>query len=471
MAQYNLRLVVYEGEQFLDVLPQPLKIDASFPLNDTPALQFTYSGVDDVRGAELLDRLIPEQLDVALEVNWGNGWVEPRGGRFIVMNRGDDTADPTRAYEFIGVGVCEDLSGVTILDTSLFNNEGRLVFTEATPGQILDTYHNHGTAEGMLNFLTNDFTPSQTSAQDEVEPWNETITWEVERSASYRQILDALVAYGMINWTTEGNKLRVFNDSADGYPSEWGGMQRDLTNEADPVELVLGRECVDGPQRFDRRNLATDALILSDNNSSFVRSNSNAFIRRGRRIIAYNQGGIANSGAAAVIGDKLLQQAESTREELTRSLDFTVARWLPFRNYRPGDWVYGPGKTRQKIEKLRVAQITLTADQRGVASGSVVLHDRLLERSVAMQKQLTAIQAGAQIGTGGGGTKPAPKGRKPAKPGGGTTSPTVTGEAYIDASGHPRAVINISWPAVNSGVDGQAIDIDHYEVRIRRRRD
>src|SRR5690606_29976552 len=100
MAQYDLRLVVYEGDEFLDVLPQPAKISAAFPMNDTPALQFSYSGVDDIRGAELLNRLINEQLDVALEINWGNGWIEPRGGRFIVTNEEDDTADPARMYNF-----------------------------------------------------------------------------------------------------------------------------------------------------------------------------------------------------------------------------------------------------------------------------------------------------------------------------------------------------------------------------------
>src|SRR5690606_19509769 len=139
--------------------------------------------------------------------------------------------------------------------------------------------------------------------------------------------------------------------------------------------------------------------------------------------------------------------------------------------YRPGDWVFGPSKSRQKIERLRVAQITLQQDQRGNVTGSVVLHDRLLERSVALQKQLTAVSGGATVGTGGSGSKPAPKGRKPARPGGSTTRPTVTGAAYTDKSGTPRAVITIVWPPVNSGVDGQAIDIDHYEVRLRKRKD
>src|SRR5690606_7599342 len=179
MAQYDLRLVVYEGDEFLDVLPQPANISAAFPMNDTPAAQFSYAGVADIRGAELLNRLINEQLDVALEINWGNGWIEPRGGRFIVTNEEDDTADPARMYNFTGVGVVYDLEGVTFITNDLVNSEGRIPFNNATPGQILDTYHNHGVDNGMLTLLTNDFGASRTSAQDQVEPWNGTITWAI----------------------------------------------------------------------------------------------------------------------------------------------------------------------------------------------------------------------------------------------------------------------------------------------------
>src|SRR5690606_27309022 len=167
-----------------------------------------------------------------------------------------------------------------------------------TPGEILDSFHAFGADNGMLNFLTNDFTPSATSARDEVEPWNQTLTWAVAKNTTYKTARDQLVAYGLINWRCEGHLFRVFNDSAEGYVSEWGGMQRDLTDGDNPVTLMLGRECIDGPQQFSRRNLADNAWVLGDNGAAWLRTNPNAFIRRGSRVKTISQGGVDNEGSA-----------------------------------------------------------------------------------------------------------------------------------------------------------------------------
>ena len=468
MTDLEMRLVAYDQDTPAAVLPSPTSIQWGAPINDTPTLQFTYSDYPSVSGAPFLDLLIPSQVDVALEVTKDGDWVEMPSSRFIMMDQSNDTADPTNMMTFVGIGVDDDLNGVQITDKSKFNADGKLVFTNATPGQILRTFHDFGVANGMLNLLTTDFSTSQTSAQDEDEPWNDTITWEMPFGTSYRAALDMLVSYGMINWRCEGNKLRVFNDSAEGHPSDWGGMQRDYTDGANPVELIMGRECVTGPQSISRRNLANKVLVTSDNNSSWLRSNSSLAISRGDRVITFDQGGIATEGAADVIGDRLLDGAKSTREQLTRELKFDSSlKFLPWYDYRPGDWIYGPSKAGGAIDRLRVSQITLTQDDKGTLGGSIILNDRLLERSVAVQKQLAALQGGATIGTGGGSTKPAPPGRTPAKPSG---TPTVTGAAYVDKTGHVRATINIVWSGVTSGVDGQAIDIDHYEVRMRKKK-
>src|SRR5690606_3159436 len=152
-----------------------------------------------------------------------------------------------------------------------------------------------------------------------------------------------------------------------------------------------------------------------------------------------------------------------------RTLNLATAEFLPWKDYRPGDWIFGPGKASGAIQRLRVAQISITQGADGVVGGSVVLHDRLLERAVAQQKELNALTNGAIVGGGAQPTEPAPPGREPAVPGNLGTPPSVAGAAYIDAAGTARAVITISWPEVLVGEDGQPIDIDHYEVRIRKR--
>jgi hypothetical protein len=85
------------------------------------------------------------------------------------------------------------------------------------------------------------------------------------------------------------------------------------------------------------------------------------------------------------------------------------------------------------------------------------------------QRQLDALTNGATIsGSTGSATPPTPPGRTPDAPGGSTGKPSVSGAAYVDSSGHIRAVINVQWPAVTADGNGQAIEVDHYEVRVRK---
>lgn len=463
-----MRLVAYDGNDFVGVLPRPLTINAAFPLNDSSTIQFTYPALSvEYAETDLVLRLLDDELDVALETHRPDGWKEVRGGRFVLLDNANDPTDRTKVHTFIGVGVDWDLDGVVITDPSMYNADGKLAFTDATPGQFLETWHNYGASNGMLSLLTNDFTVDTTSDKQGSATWQSTLTWAVAKDTSYRTVLDTLVGYGLINWCTEGNVLRVFNNGATGQVSDFDGMQVDKTSGPDPVELIVGRECIDGPQQRTRRNMVTDAWIMGDNNAAWLRSSSSFVLKRGRRVTTYSQAGVTTEGAADVIGDKLLAAGQANREQLTRTLRFGNAKFLPFQDYRPGDWILAPGK-KGLVEPLRLQQITLTQDEKGNVGGSIILNDRLYERSVAMQRAIDALSNGAAIG-GGGGAQPSPlPGRKPARPGGGTSSPGVTGSAYIDNSGHVRAVINVTWPSVSSGTDGTAINVDHYEVRIRK---
>lgn len=464
MANLEMRLVVYENDTPIDVLPRPLDIQWGGPMNDTPTLQFSYSKYEAVERADLIERIYDEQLDVAVEINKGSGWVEPPSARFVMVDDADDTSDQQHVVTHTGIGVDNDLAGVVIDDSTGLSNEGRRVFTNASPGQFMVTFLNYAQTTGQINLLDWDFTVDKASGDAD---WTSSLTWEVDRSTNAKTILDTLVGYGMCNWRCEGNTFRMFVDGSDGTVSDDYGMQVDRTDGPNPVELVMGREVIDGPQTRSRRNLANRALVTSDNNAAWLQTDNTTYIRRGKRTITISQGGISTSGAANVIGGKALEAASAKREQLTRTLKFdSSVQWLPWLDYKPGDWVYAPGRSYGEIERLRIRQITLTQDQYGTVSGSIILNDRFYERSVAQEKALQAIQNGAVVGGGGGSTQPSAPSRKPSRPAG---NPTVSGAAYVDASGHIRAVINLQWPGVTTGTDGQAIDIDRYEVRIRKR--
>lgn len=61
----------------------------------------------------------------------------------------------------------------------------------------------------------------------------------------------------------------------------------------------------------------------------------------------------------------------------TRQIRPYVARWLPLKDYRPGDTVLAPGD-QGVVQGLRIRQITLSCDADSVIGGNLVLNDRFL---------------------------------------------------------------------------------------------
>src|SRR5690606_31331733 len=162
---------------------------------------------------------------------------------------------------------------------------------------------------------------------------------------------------------------------------------------------------------------------------------------------------------------------EGRREkvQMTRGLIFGAGRWVVLRDYRTGDWIYAPGVDGAKT-KARVQQVTLTKDSKGTVEGNLVLQDRFIEYRIKQARQARALTGGAVVG-GGDGTKPRP----PLPPDVGQDTRTANApegfligtDAYIDANGNARGLIQAEWAAVTHATDGSEIDIVRYDLYCR----
>lgn len=173
---------------------------------------------------------------------------------------------------------------------------------------------------------------------------------------------------------------------------------------------------------------------------------------------------VSDEGTARLLAQYALNRASGERVQHTRQIRPYAARWLPLKDYRPGDTVLAPGD-QGVVQGLRVRQVTLSCDSDGVIGGNLVLNDRFLERDIRLARRSLGILDGG-ISSGGGGGTPAPDtdGRVPAAPGGLLVEPA----AYLDEHGYAHGQATLTWGAVTEDVNAVELSIDGYEVYARR---
>lgn len=443
----DLRLVAYapNGDR-IGLLPHPLSVEVGWPLNDVPSLRLSYSR--HAPGAEHLD----SPVEVAVEWSDGGEWVEAPDSRFLAIKRsGSETTDDTKTVTFDMPGWAWQLRKLVLYPTSTMV-EGKRQFSAVTPGAILRTFYNEGRDRGALPGLSVDFDTSRDSAG---QPWAATLTLGIEPGRDLLAMLLNLAEQGVIDWCMQGRTLRVFNEGT--------VRARNLATGPAPVDLRLGRDITEAPDQGTWEQAASHILVAGEAGLS-VEVSAPVNLPWGRWEAYQAQGGVRDAGTAALLGQYALQRASGERVQITRGITPISARWLPLRDYQPGDTILAPGD-RGQMEPLRVRQITLTKDANGVAAGNLTLNDRFLEDDIRIARRAQGILDGG-IAVGGNGNTPAPEteGRVPAAPEG----LIVQADAYIAPDGYARGQITATWSPVTADVNGVALDVDGYELYGRR---
>ncbi|GAB3459247.1 hypothetical protein [Actinophytocola sediminis] len=450
MNRFDLRLTAYapDGSR-LGVLPTPLSVELGVPLDDVASLRLSYPVGAPAAG------LLATPVEVALETHdpAAGAWTEVDGGRFLRIKRSGDITDPTgtRSYELPSYAWI--LRKARLFPSPHDNTEGKRPFSAASAGTILATLITEAKARGALPGLGVDFTPGADSAG---AAWTKVLTIAYEPGIDVFTVLDNMADQGVIDWTTSGRVLRVFNADTT--------LGRQLATGDAPVDLRLGRDITDAPDTATLEDLASAVYVKGEGASRLELVNPNAPTPWGRWESFITQGGVRDEGTMRLLAEAELTRTGRERIQITRALSFTVARWLPFLDYRPGDYVLAPNDTGS-LAPLRVRQITLIRDQTGALTGNLVLHDRFLERELRLAKRTAGIVGGATAG-GGSGAQPAPEGPDPRTP----AAPTgliVDTHAYLDSDGAARGQITATWATVDQATDGTAIEVTRYELYQR----
>ncbi|MEU5863482.1 hypothetical protein ABZ815_20095 [Nonomuraea sp. NPDC047529] len=441
--RFGLRLVAYQPNgPRLGVLGRHLGFEMGMPLNDTPSLKVTYSG----HAAD--SQWLASPCEVAVEWSAGGAWTEPANGRFLRIKRSGDGADQALSRSYDMPGYSWMLRKLTLYP-AIGMIDGKRQFPAASVGDIVSQMIDEAQGRGTLPGLSYDFDAAQDSNGQE---WAATLTLGLDPGTDLLAVLINLGEQGVCDWQMQGRTLQVFNPDT--------VLGRQLGSGPAPVELRLGRDIDQAPDDATFEDAASAILITGEDGLSVEVTNPGAAAPWGRWEVVQSQGGVKDEGTARLLAQYALDRASGERVQLTRQITPYAARFLPLRDYRPGDTIRAPGD-QAVMQALRIRQITLSVDGDGLISGNLVLNDRFLERDIRLARRANGILSGG-VSEGGNGGEPAPesKDRVPAAP----TGLVVNPQAYLDAEGYAHGLIAVSWLPVSTDVNGVSLAVDGYEL-------
>ena len=442
MTNLAARLRVYAPDgAALGVLTEPADWQASLPVNDVSALKVAYPVA--AANAGLLD----VACEVAVEVNSGQGWVEPRNARYrrieVDADRANRAAD---VASYTMPGYASLLDGCVVVPAKYgvaanYDEDGKRKFLSATVGQILSTVllEARGLVTNLIPGLTLGFTPTADSLG---KAWSRRVTIYYEPGLSLLTILDNLAQQGQCDWWLEGRTLRVVNPDS-------GAADTSVRLDGDPSAM---------PVRSSLAGLLHTAFLVGESETWRV-DNPGTPTPWGTSMRVLTQGGVKDAGTARELIGAELASGAAERVEYTWAAPVAAARALPLVDYRPGDYVQARGKAGA-WERMRVHQVTLDFGRDGLAA-NLTLNDRFVDAEVRRAKRMKGIVNGASGDAGTGGLPRAER-AIPATPQG-LVSESV---GYWADNGMPMSQVTVSWAPVTVDTTGTAITLAHYVVSV-----
>jgi hypothetical protein len=443
------RLVAYEPNgTVLGQIPLPLSFQMGVPLNDMPSLALEY--VKYAPNAQFLNRY----CEVAVEIGTLTqpNFVEYPGCRFLNLRNQSDPTDRTGVVRYTMPGYGWQLRKARVLES--LDEEGERGFTSATLGRILHTLLSEAQARGWNPGMSWDFTPQRDSAG---QPWDNVYTISFTAGQDLWSILDAFANQDACDWRIHRRTLQVYNQGV--------AMHRDRT---DNVVLHLGRDITEAPKDWTAEELAARILVRGDEGNSVMLAQSDSQRPWGYWEDYITQSGVTDTGTLTTLGQWALGKSRQPLVQLTRSIVFPTTRYMPFRDYLPGDEITAPGGIEAPWSPavqspLRVRQITLSSvDSQGM-EGALILNNRFIEANLRRDRLLNALSGGAGSNPGGGGGTPGEDTRTPRAPQG----LVLATNTYINEIGEPRGQITATWQPVTEATNNTPIDIRSYEVYVR----
>ena len=421
-----------------------VQIGDTFGTRGTLELKYSAKAID--------ARDLPTFLKVQAEVTFDNGhtWAEVGPSLLRLSGEHEDTDQAgMRTLRFVGREWILDKARVGTGELELI--DGKRPFYQSSPGRIIRTLileaQDRGAAQGIK---LGNFTTDRDAAGN---LWPKVATIYYSPGLPIASVLENLVEQGMCDYRMDGDTLNLYAPET--------AMGRDLTDRANPVRVHSA--VTEAPVKYSLEDLASSALLIGDEGFELEVDNPSAPDDYGRLEVTIEQGGVSDPGTARIMVDEALQRGSREIKEITRTQSSSGAAFLPYRDYRVGDYV-------QVLEdgqwqKYRVRELQLTRDGQDWTIHAVI-NDRLQELLLKLAKRTNGIVNGTK-GSGGDGTRPTPPenpGIEPAAPEGLIIDQMV----YLDRQGIARGQITAGWGAVTESTKGQAVEIGGYELWTRR---
>lgn len=444
------RLIAYSPNgTMIGQLPYPLSFQVGSPFNDLPSLTLEY--LKDSPGWSLLQGHVEIAVELATLVQ--PQYVEYPGMRFISLREGDDPTDRMGIVRYTMPHYGWQTRKARNLNVAAHDDEGRRQFSAATPGRILHTFLTEAQARGWNPGMSWNFTPTRDSAG---QPWESVYTIEFDLGQDVWTILSTLADQGAFDWRFHRRQLQLFNPDT--------ALARNRTNE---VVLHLERDITQAPNDRSSEELAARTLVKGDGDNWVMVDQVDSARPWGYWEDYLSQPGVTDTGTLQTLARWWLQKSRQPLVQMTRGILFPTTRYMPFRDYLPGDYITAPSGTSMwdfsTQDTLRVRQITLaSADDQGM-EGALVLNERFVESNLRRDRKLNALAGGAGNNPGGGGGRPSDDTRTPKAP----TNLILASETYINQIGEPRGQITATWTQVTEATNNTAMDMRSYEVWVR----
>lgn len=446
------RLVAYApgGDVPLGHLPEPLSWQCSLPHNDVGALALKYSTLA-ARG-DLLGRGLAEGLDVALWVDFGSGWIEPDGGRFLLRTRSRNLAGTDGVLDLTLPSYGALLADMRILALELLEVggefDGQRLFTAVNAGKILrPLLDEYASRHAQASALTWSFTASLDSA---LVAWPST-EWAIPYQAGVdlRSVLGSeqtagLTSLGLVDWRTRGRELMAWVKDSQ------------FVDRSALVRLELSRDIRDAPLTETLDGTAGYTLVRGEGSVIATVISEDAPSPWGVAEAYLTASGATSVEAAQEMVALEVERRARETAEYTQQLTLDPDGVLPLRDYLPGDVISAPASGGRRA--MRVQQVTLSMDG-GELTGSVVLNDRMVPADLRVAGRLRAITGGSAAG--GTGVVPVPARPIPKAP----TGLSLSTNAWWNY-GTARATVGASWSAVTESTEGKPILISSYRIRV-----
>ena len=431
---------------FLHRLPRPEKVQIGDTFGTRGTLDLTFSS------KALNAKTMPTFVEIRQEATFDNGmtWAQI-GPNYLRLSGSHEDTDQAgmRTVKFVSRDWLLGKARVGEGDLPLI--DGKRPFYQSSPGTIMRTLlleaKDRGAAQGIE---IGGFTGAKDSSGNS---WGKVATIYYSPGLPILNVLENLVEQGLCDYRMDGNVMRLYEPETT--------MGRDHTTGGNPVRIH--GNVTEAPVNYTLEDLTTSALLIGEDGFELEVDNPSAPDDYGRLEVTIEQGGVNQEGTARIMVDEALNKGSREIREITRTQQVDGLRFLPYRDYRVGDFVQV--RDQGNWVRYRVREIQLVRDRDGWTAHTVI-NDRLQELLLKLAKRTSGIVNGSQ-GSGGDGTPPAPAPRpgiEPAAPEG----LIIDQQVYLDRQGIARGVVTASWSAVTESVRDKAIDIGGYELWWRR---